>query len=319
MQRRWIRVATAFAWGIIGAAIVGGLSATWWLDQQRMAGAAPKDIPPIVRLAQVEPTPAPAALGPVHTPAPFAPVPAEPVLPPVASTPGPMAPEAMPLIPEVPPSGPTPPPVSQAVVVPRPRVICEFGPRAFDPLLNSVGNACEPPPLYYGPPPTPPLPVPPLAVPLPLPCLPPFPLPPPEPPGPTPACRPVPVVGEPVAGLGVTVTFADEGGGVLVLSVAPDSPAAFAGLLRGDRILAINHQLISSPATLTCYIHRKLPGSRIFIAYWRYGAIQATSTVLVPKEAIPGGQPEVRPVPIWQAHGGQTPSPLNASAQPGDS
>jgi membrane-associated protease RseP (regulator of RpoE activity) len=194
-------------------------------------------------------------------------------------------------------------PPGQAVVVPKPIGICELGPRAFDPLLGSI-EACQPPPLYYGPPPTPPLPLPPSPL-CPPPCAPPCGEP---PPGPTPACKPVPIAGEPVSGLGVTVTFADEGGGVLVLAVAPESPAAFAGLVRGDRILAINEQLISTPATLTCYIRRKLPGSRISIAYWRDGAIQSTNTILMPKEMIPGGQPESRPVPIWQAHHDRIPA-----------
>jgi len=177
--------------------------------------------------------------------------------------------------------------------------------------------------------PPPPLPVPPPVVPPPVPFPPPLHRvpPPPLPPGPAvyevgpsscPACpqtrtpttffgvepplwHKVPSAVEAVAALGVTVTCADEGGGVLVLDVVPHGPAAVAGLVRGDRILAINHQWIHSPGTLACYIHRKLPGSRIFIAYWRYGAIHSTNTVLVPKGAIPGAPPETRQVPIWQA------------------
>lgn len=125
----------------------------------------------------------------------------------------------------------------------------------------------------------------------------------PEPPPPGAICRPIPTVAEPVAALGVTVTWPAEGGGVLVLDVAPFSPAAYAGLLRGDRILAINHQLISTPRVLAGYIRHKLPGDRIWIAYWRYGAIQSTNTILSPKDAIPGGQPETQPLPIWQAEG----------------
>jgi hypothetical protein len=121
------------------------------------------------------------------------------------------------------------------------------------------------------------------------------------PPPPGAICRPVPTVAEPVAALGVTVTWPAEGGGVLVLDVAPFSPAAYAGLVRGDRILAINHQLISTPKILVGYIRHKLPGERIWIAYWRYGAIQSTNTILNLKEAIPGAHPEAQPVPIWQA------------------
>jgi S1-C subfamily serine protease len=118
-------------------------------------------------------------------------------------------------------------------------------------------------------------------------------------------------VAEPVAALGATVTWADEGGGVLVLDVAPFSPAADAGLLRGDRILAINEQLMSTPGILAGYIQRKLPGSRIWIAYYRYGVIQSTNTILVPTGAIPGGKPEMRPVPAWQVdrRGPQPPGP----------
>lgn len=121
------------------------------------------------------------------------------------------------------------------------------------------------------------------------------------PPPPGAICRPVPTVAEPVAALGVTVTWPAEGGGVLVLDVAPFSPAAYAGLLRGDRILAINHQLISTPRILVGYIRHKLAGDRIWIAYWRHGAIQSTNTVLIPKGAIPGASPETQPVPAWQA------------------
>jgi len=130
---------------------------------------------------------------------------------------------------------------------------------------------------------------------------------PPEgPPPPGAVCRPVPMVVEPVAALGVTVTWPAEGGGVLVLDVAPFSPAAHAGLLRGDRIQANDHQLISTPRILVGYIRHKLAGDRIWIAYWRYGVIQSTNTVLIPKGAIPAATPETQAVPAWQADRGPT-------------
>lgn len=130
------------------------------------------------------------------------------------------------------------------------------------------------------------------------------------PPPPGAICRPVPTVAEPVAALGVSVTWPAEGGGVLVLDVAPYSPAAYAGLVRGDRILAINHQLISTPKILVGYLRHKLPGARIWIAYWRHGAIQSTNTILNLKEMIPGAEPETQPVPFWQARrDGRQPEP----------
>ncbi|MEN6497762.1 MAG: PDZ domain-containing protein, partial [Thermoguttaceae bacterium] len=158
----------------------------------------------------------------------------------VPEEPTPLAPQASSSVPQEP--TPAPGPVPSAP----PPIVHELAPPGLLPGRAPIG----PPPTFLGPPP------------------------------PGAICRPIPTVAEPVAALGATVTWADEGGGVLVLDVAPFSPAADAGLLRGDRILAINEQLMSTPGILAGYIQRKLPGSRIWIAYYRYGVIQSTNTIL---------------------------------------
>lgn len=63
------------------------------------------------------------------------------------------------------------------------------------------------------------------------------------------------------AGLGVSVVDADRG--VRVREVWPDSPAAQAGIRRGDEILAVENRRVSSSEELAAAVRRLRPGTRV--------------------------------------------------------
>jgi S1-C subfamily serine protease len=64
------------------------------------------------------------------------------------------------------------------------------------------------------------------------------------------------------------------GGGPVVIAVAPNSPAAQAGLQPGDQIVAINNQNVNSSQAVVAELHRARIGNSIQIRYMRDGNTQ---------------------------------------------
>jgi serine protease Do len=90
--------------------------------------------------------------------------------------------------------------------------------------------------------------------------------------------------------LGVTVQpinqeLADSFGlkgpqGALVNAVEPDSPAAKAGVIPGDVVLAVNDRTIEQPADLVRAIGDTRPGEAVTLKVWRKGAARELSARL---------------------------------------
>jgi len=57
----------------------------------------------------------------------------------------------------------------------------------------------------------------------------------------------------------------DGNGGVLVADVTPDGPAASAGVQRGDVILEVNRQAVSSPGQVAPLIAKAKPGDVVLL------------------------------------------------------
>jgi serine protease Do len=70
------------------------------------------------------------------------------------------------------------------------------------------------------------------------------------------------------------------GGGVLVGDVAPDTPAARAGLKKGDVILQLNGQPVNAPNQLSIQIAQLAPGTTVKLQIWRGGTTQDVSLTL---------------------------------------
>jgi serine protease Do len=68
-----------------------------------------------------------------------------------------------------------------------------------------------------------------------------------------------------------------QGGGVLIGDVSPDTPAARAGLKKGDVILQINGQPIDARNQLQVQIAQMAPGTPVKLQIWRNGATQNVS------------------------------------------
>ena len=91
--------------------------------------------------------------------------------------------------------------------------------------------------------------------------------------------------------LGVTVQpinqeLADSFGlkgpqGALVNSVEPDSPAAKAGVMPGDVVLAVNDHTIEQPADLVRAIGDTKPGQAVTLKVWRKGAERVLNARLI--------------------------------------
>ncbi|MGH9027916.1 MAG: S1C family serine protease, partial [Acidimicrobiia bacterium] len=71
--------------------------------------------------------------------------------------------------------------------------------------------------------------------------------------------------------LGVVGGTADEPAGALVHEIAPRSPAARAGLMQGDVIVAVAGDQIADMAALTSVVRRHEPGETVPIAVVRDG------------------------------------------------
>jgi serine protease Do len=71
-----------------------------------------------------------------------------------------------------------------------------------------------------------------------------------------------------------------DGGGVLIGDVSPDTPAAQAGLKKGDVILQVNGQPVNAPNQLQVQISQFAPGTPIKLQLWHNGASQNVSLKL---------------------------------------
>ncbi len=71
-----------------------------------------------------------------------------------------------------------------------------------------------------------------------------------------------------------------QGGGALVGDVSPSSPAAKAGLQRGDIILDLNGQAVSGPDDLSVHISEMAPGTVAHLKVFRNGQTQEIDVTL---------------------------------------
>jgi serine protease Do len=71
-----------------------------------------------------------------------------------------------------------------------------------------------------------------------------------------------------------------QGGGVLVGDVAPNTPAASAGLKKGDVILQLNGETVNAPNQLQVQIAQFAPGTSVKLQIWRNGGTQDVSLKL---------------------------------------
>ena len=83
-----------------------------------------------------------------------------------------------------------------------------------------------------------------------------------------------------------------HGGGALVGDVSPDSPAAKAGLERGDIILKLNGETVSSPDDLSVEISEMAPGTTVHLEVYRKGArLEKDVTLAVYPNSAKGSAP----------------------------
>src|SRR6202008_1889659 len=66
----------------------------------------------------------------------------------------------------------------------------------------------------------------------------------------------------------------NQGGGALVSEVTPGSPAAKAGIERGDIILELNGQQVSAPDNLSVHISQLAPGTTVHLKVARNGQMR---------------------------------------------
>ncbi len=88
-----------------------------------------------------------------------------------------------------------------------------------------------------------------------------------------------------------------HGGGALVSEVAPDSPAAKAGISRGDIVLEMNGEPIESPDQLSVRVSQMAPGQPAHLKIFRNGKTQDLNVTLAeyPQESAAANTPRQRP------------------------
>jgi serine protease Do len=90
-----------------------------------------------------------------------------------------------------------------------------------------------------------------------------------------------------------------RGGGALVGDVRPDSPAAKAGLQRGDIILQLNGQPVNGPEDLSVHISEMVPGSVAHLQIFRNGQQKDVDVTLgeYPEKGAAQATPSGAPTP----------------------
>lgn len=89
----------------------------------------------------------------------------------------------------------------------------------------------------------------------------------------------------PMAFLGVRTQAAEDGGpGAEVLDVTGGTPAAEAGLVEGDRIVAVDGERVSGPESLANLIRTRNPGQKVEVAYRRAGEERVATVTLATKD-----------------------------------
>ncbi len=78
----------------------------------------------------------------------------------------------------------------------------------------------------------------------------------------------------------------DQNQGALVIDVVEDSPAAQAGLRRGDVILQYNDKPVQSPIQLITMVQRSAVGQEIPLKIWRNGEMITVTTSVVENRSI---------------------------------
>lgn len=98
----------------------------------------------------------------------------------------------------------------------------------------------------------------------------------------------------PPAGLGVSLAESADQPGVLVTRVAPDSPAAAAGVEAGDTIVEINRRPVNTSQQLVRMISRLTPNTPVDVTVWRDGdllnfnaMLSIRAQVVAPGDAAP--------------------------------
>ena len=78
------------------------------------------------------------------------------------------------------------------------------------------------------------------------------------------------------------VLWVARSNGVTAAEIAPDSPAAVAGLQRGDVLLAIGDRPVQTPNEVLSHIHRQPPGTRLRYTVLRLQSQEVLSVALAP-------------------------------------
>lgn len=80
------------------------------------------------------------------------------------------------------------------------------------------------------------------------------------------------------------------GNGVLVMEVAPHSPADIGGVESGDYLLSIDGTKVSSPEELRKLVQAKKPGTHVEVILWRQGDSLKREITLATKSSDPAGR-----------------------------
>ena len=85
--------------------------------------------------------------------------------------------------------------------------------------------------------------------------------------------------------LGTIPDFSDDqGGGVLVSGVLPGSPAEKAGILKGDRVIAVDDEKIATLEDYSIALKSHKPGDKIHVTFLREGEEKSVEVVLIERK-----------------------------------